>query len=223
MFMREKIKKILDKPSGILKKKEFEEMTMEEELKALRKENTKLKKSLQEQGIEKFKNRRSIRKFSNKKIDFKKIHSIIEAGLNAPCAGNIQNTKVIVVENYDKRLECGKVALQQYWIADAPIILVVVRDDTEVVDLYPEYGKTYSVQNSAALIENMLMAVHFYDLGACWVECGDNDVLKDLFKVPVEKKIDAMIPIGYPLEKPQVEKCPTASMIYFEEWGELNK
>jgi nitroreductase len=221
--MKDKIKKILKKPNGILTKKEFEELSLEEELKVLRKENKELRKSLQEQAIEKFKDRRSIRKYSNKKVDFKTIHSIIEAGLNAPCAGNVQNCKVIVVENYEKRLECGKVALQQYWIADAPVILVVVRDDSEVVNLYPEYGKTYSVQNSAALIENILMATHFYDLGACWVECGDNDVLKQMFKVPVEMKIDAMIPIGYPLEKPQVDKCSTSAMIYFEEWKEFSR
>lgn len=221
--MRDKIRNILNKTRGILTQKELKEMTLEEEVKFLRKENKRLNQQFCDNAITKFKNRRSIRKFSEKKVDFKLIHSIIESGLNAPCAGNVQNTKVIVIEDAKKRLECGKVALQQYWIADAPVLLAVVRDDSEVMNLYPDRGELYSIQNSSALIENILMAAHCYDLGACWVEAGDNNVLKEILYVPQEFKIDAIIPIGYPLENPQVDKNPTASMIYFEKWGAKNK
>ena len=50
---------------------------------------------LVQEAIDYFKSRRSIRKFSTTEVDFKIIHSIVEAGINAPCAGNILNWKLI--------------------------------------------------------------------------------------------------------------------------------
>ncbi|MFW6009462.1 MAG: nitroreductase family protein [archaeon] len=220
--MKEKIQKILLKPQNIFSKKS-NSITAKEEIKQLRQENEKLKKSFEEQCIEKFKTRRSIRKFSNKQIDYKLIHTIIESGLNAPCAGNIQNTKIIVVDNQETKYKAAQAALQQYWISDAPYCLVIVRDDNEIINVYPEYGKTYSIQNTAALIENIIMTTHFYNLGACWVECGDNNVLKSIFNVPPHLNIDAIIPIGYPLENPTVKKIPTKNMVYFNSWDQKSK
>jgi nitroreductase len=220
--MRDKINKLLGRKSNYYDD-EIKQMTQEEELKFLRKENSKLKKKACEQGIQKFKTRRSIRKFSEKPVDFKLICDVGEAGMNAPCAGNVQNYKIIIVENSKKRIECGKIAIQQYWLSQAPYLLVVVRDDSELSALYPMRGELYSIQNVAAVIENVLMAAHFQDLGACWVEAGDNEVLKESLGVPMDKKIDAIIPIGYPLENPQVPKLETMEMLFYEKWGERHR
>lgn len=217
--MKEKIKNILQKSSSVLTSKEVKQLSESEELKLLRKENEQLKKDLTSQAIEKFKNRRSIRKFSEQKIDFKILHSIIEAGLNAPCAGNVQNYKIIVIEDLKQKTECGKIAFQQYWLADAPCLLVLVRDNLELQSLYPDRGEIYAIQNVAAVIENILMAAHFNNLGACWVEAFDNEILKEDLGIPMELKIDAIVPIGYALERPQVDKVPMINMVYFEKYG----
>jgi len=176
-----------------------------------------------EQGQKKFLTRRSIRKFSEKDIDFKTIFDIVECGLNAPCAGNVQNSKIIIVENKNKKIECGKIAMQQYWLSSAPYLLVVTRDDLELTQLYPNRGELYSIQNAAALIENVLLAAHFHGLGACWVEAGDNEILKEMLNIPVELKVDAIIPIGYALENPQVKKIPTMNMIFFDKFNKKFK
>lgn len=220
--MRDKINKFLGKKNKSYDD-EIKEMTQEEELKFLRKENKHLKKKACEQGIQKFKTRRSIRKFSEKPVDFKLICDVVEAGLNAPAAGNVQNYKIIIVENSKKKIECGKIAIQQYWLSNAPYLLIIVRDDSELSALYPIRGELYSIQNVAAVIENVLMAAHFHDLGACWVEAGDNEVLKECLSVPMDKKIDAIIPIGYPLENPQVPKLETMEMLFYEKWGERHR
>jgi nitroreductase len=221
--MRDKIKKLLNRDSSIVSDEDLKELTLEEEVKELRKENAQLKKKACDQGIDKFKSRRSIRKFSTKPVDFKKICDIVEAGLNAPCAGNVQNYKIIIVEQKDKKIECGKIAIQQYWLSEAPYLIVVVREDSELLSLYPVRGELYSIQNVAAVIENMVMAAHFHDLGTCWVEAGDNEVLKESLGVPIECKIDAIIPVGYPLENPQVSKVETTGLLFFEKWGERHR
>lgn len=220
--MRDKINKLLGRKTSYYDD-EIKQLTQEEELKLLRKENAQFKKSFSKQGIDKFKTRRSIRKFSEKPVDFKLILDIVESGMNAPCAGNVQNYKIIIVENSKKRIECGKIAIQQYWLSQAPYLLVVVRDDSELEALYPLRGELYSIQNVSAVIENILMAVHFHDLGACWVEAGDNEVLKESLGVPMDKKIDAIIPVGYPLENPKVPKLETMEMLFYEKWGERHR
>lgn len=185
----------------------------------LQKENEDLKKELSEKALNKFKTRRSIRKFSEQPVDWKIIYNIIEGAINAPCAGNIQNYKIIVVEDKIKKHEIGKIAFQQYWLSDAPVLLVVARENYHLCQLYPQEGDMYSVQNSAAMIENLLMLTHFYNLGACWVEGYDNDVLKEYLGVPGEMRVDAIIPIGYPLEDPKLSKDPTYQKVFFETYG----
>jgi len=198
-------------------------LTIEEEVKLLRKENNILKEESIKKVLEKFKTRRSIRKFSDQKIDSNLIFNILEGSINAPCAGNIQNYKILVIEDENKKRELGKLAFQQFWLSDAPVILVIVRDNYNLSQLYPKEGKTYAIQNCAALIENILMLTHFYDLGACWVEAFDNEVLKEYLKIPQELVVDAIIPIGYPLENPKIAKETMVSKVFFESFGNKKK
>lgn len=221
--MKDKIKSFFSKkesyyePEKNIQKEKHQ--NKDEEIKHLRKENETLKKSFADFSIEKFKTRRSIRKFSDRKIDWNTIYNIVDAALNSPCAGNLQNSKIIIVENKDKINEIGKLAYQQYWLCEAPVVLIVTRDDYHIRELYPNEGDIYSIQNAAALIENILMLAHIYDLGACWVEALDCETLKESLAVPAEHHIDAIIPIGYPLENPKVAKNPLMQMVFFEKFG----
>lgn len=170
-----------------------------------------------------YKNRRSIRRFSSAEIDEKVIYNILEASMNAPCAGNIQNYEVIVVRDEKKRCQIGKIALQQGWIGLAPVVLVVLRDDDTIIELYPTDGNRYSIQNVAAFVNNILTFAHYSGLGACWVEACENSVLKNFLDIPEGKKVDAIIPIGYSLENPEQTKEPVSRKIYFETYGNFKK
>lgn len=197
-----------------------QEINWEKECKKLQKENNYLKSSFRNQAITYFKTRRSISRYNpTRKPDFKLIFDIIESGLNAPCAGNLQNYKVIIIEDEEKRREVATLAYQQYWVSEAPYLLVIVRDDMHVKSLYPDKGELYSIENVAALIENILMATHMSDLAASWVAVDDNGALKDLLSVPVDRHIDAIIPIGYAMEAPTVKKNPTQALVDFEKFG----
>ncbi len=188
-------------------------------IKRLQKELDELKNNLPKIASEKFRTRRSIRKFSNKEVPWEIIHDIVECGLNAPAAGNIQNYNIILISDKKKKYELGKLAFQQYWISDAPMLIIIVRDNYHLCEMYPNEGQTYAIQNTAALIENILMMAHFHNLGACWVEAYDNEVLKDFLGIPPEKIVDAIIPVGYPLENPSISKDDPTSKIFFNQFG----
>ena len=100
--------------------------------------------------VDKFNTRRSIRKFSQNPVEWKIVYDIISAALNNPCAGNIQNSKVIVVKERNIIENLARAESQQYWIADAPVVLVVVRENSRLEQLYPDEGRTCAIQNSAA-------------------------------------------------------------------------
>ncbi len=192
---------------------------LEAEIKRLHKENSILSKDVKKSMLEKMKTRRSIRKFSTREVHWEILHSIIEGGLNAPAAGNVQNYNIVLVKDAKIKHEIGKLAFQQYWLSDAPVLFVVVRDDTHICEMYPEAGEVYSIQNVAAVIENILLMAHFYDLGACWVEAFDNSVITSYLGIPSHKKVDAIIPIGFPLEDPKISKEPLISKVFYEKYG----
>lgn len=192
---------------------------LDKQIKNLQKENEILRKPVKELAYSKFKTRRSIRRYSPKPVEWKLIYEIVTAALNAPCAGSVENTEIIIIKDKKIQNEIGKLETQQFWLADAPYLLVFVRDDERLCELYPNKGKMYSVQNTSAIIQNVLMLAHFYDLGACWVESCNSDYLKEALDVPGSKYIDAVIPIGFPLENPTVTRAHEGAKISFEKYG----
>src|SRR3989344_9311464 len=70
--------------------------------------------------------RRSIRKYTDKPVPWGMVVEILQAGKYAPFAGNIFNVKFIVVKNEAKRKAIAEASVQQYWMQDAPIHILVV-------------------------------------------------------------------------------------------------
>ena len=89
--------------------------------------------------------------------------------------------------------------------------------------MYPLDGEKYSIQNVASFITNILTFATFAGLGSCWVAAYENDVLKEFLNIPSSKKVDAIIPLGYSLEKPTLDKSPITRKMFYEEHGNYEK
>src|SRR3989338_1518244 len=97
--------------------------------------------------------RRSIRKYNDKDVPWDNIVEIMQAGKYAPFAGNIFNCKFIVVKNEDKRRAIAEASVQQYWMADAPVHIVVVGEPEKAERYYGIRGaRLYTIQGCAAEI-----------------------------------------------------------------------
>jgi len=188
--------------------------------KQLQQKNQELKESFRIKCIESFKTRRSVRQVLDVKPDFKLIENIIEAGTSAPCAGDVQNYKIIVIEDELKRKKIGEFSYHQFWINKAPYILVILREDKELKKKYPDNGELYSMQNVAVVIQNIMMAIHMSKLATCWIAVKNDDGIRKMLEIPDEYHIDAVIPIGYPNEVPFLEKrAETMALIDFKTLG----
>jgi nitroreductase len=166
-------------------------------------------------------NRRSIRRYQDRKVHKDLVGRILEAGMWAPSSGNIQNWQFILVERKEKRAQLAEAALGQSFVAQAPVSIVVCIDNSNM-DIY--YGKRgtdmYSFQNSAAAIQNMLLTAHSLGLGTCWVGAFDEHILKRALKIPDDIVPVAIITVGYAMEKPPVPlRRDLDTTVFIEEWG----
>src|SRR3989338_6586492 len=164
--------------------------------------------------------RRSIRKYKEKDVPWDNIVEILQAGKYAPCAGTIFNLKFIVVKNEDKRRDIAEASVQQHWMADAPIHIVVVGEPEKAERYYGTRGvRLYTIQGAAAAIENMLLTAHSLGLGSCWVGAFDEEEIRRLCNLPEHVNVQGIITIGYADEIPTLPpKYRIEHIMYFEKW-----
>ncbi len=168
--------------------------------------------------------RQSIREFSNKIVKFGEVLEAIDAANHAPFAGNINNLKFIIVGENDNKKIIAEHA-QQYWISDASWIVVVCSEIKKLENLYQDYAETYSKQQAGAAIENMLIRLTDLGLASCWIGSFAEQGIKTHFKIPNDWKIEALITIGHPKNKPKkpTRKVALETKIFWEKWNEKKK
>jgi nitroreductase len=140
--------------------------------------------------------RQSVRAWLDKAIPASAIEKIVEAGMNAPSAGNQQAWHFVIVT--DREL-LGKMAAANPfggYIGKAPCAILVCGDTRA------EKYKGFWVQDCAAATENMLLAIHALKLGGVWTgiyPLADRvGKFARLAGLPAGVEPLALIPFGYP-------------------------
>jgi len=168
--------------------------------------------------------RRSVRTFSNRPVNFGMVLEAIDAGNQAPLAGNINNLKYLIIENLENKKLIAEFS-QQTWISDASWVVLVCTQPDKLESQYQDRGLVYNRQQVGAVIENMLLSLTDQGLGACWVGAFAESEIKSYFKIPEDWNLEAAIPIGYPKTKVKQSerKSNLDSRIYWEKWTQLKK
>ncbi|MBI5459699.1 nitroreductase family protein [Methanobacterium sp.] len=147
--------------------------------------------------------RRSIRLFKKEDIDESLILKIIQAGVWAPSAGNLQSWELILVKNPQSRQKLSEAAYMRDFIAKAPVVMVPCVNQRVSGAIYGNRGvELYSIQDVSCAVENMLLMAHALGIGTCWVGAFDEQEVRDLLKTPSYVRPVALVPMGYPDEKP---------------------
>ncbi len=168
--------------------------------------------------------RRSVRNFLRRVVSDTEITKLLEAAIHAPSSGNLQNWLFIVVRDQTKKLQLAEAALGQMWIATADVIIVVCSKTSRVMLRYGERGNLYAIQNCAAAIQNILLAANNLGLGTCWVGAFEEDAVKRILKIPPDIDVHALIPVGYPAEKPPMpRRIPLEEVVFYNEFGKKSK
>ena len=154
-------------------------------------------------------------------VEFDKVTACIEAGHYAPSAGNLQDWKFILVTDVDLRKSIAEHCMEQYWMAQAPVHIVVCANEERTELRYGLRGKRlYSIQSCAAATENILLAAYSLGLGSCWVGAFDEDFLIRTLDIPPWARPQGVITLGYPDEKPERKQLTSLqSLVYFNGFG----
>lgn len=145
-------------------------------------------------------NRKSVRKYSEKKPDWRNIVNAIDAARHAPMSGNIFSLKFILVDNAKKIQELSE-ASQQPFIAKAHFVVAVCTNPEKTELNFKEKSKNYLRQQAGAAIQNFLLALEEKNLHTCWVGHFHEATVKKILSIPEEIQVEAIFPIGLPTKK----------------------
>jgi nitroreductase len=149
--------------------------------------------------IEAIKKRRSIRQYKEQPVPDDILDSILDCARVAPSAGNRQPWTFIVVKSQEIRDRLVEAAGKQPMLGKAPVVVVVCVDLEVSGARYEDRGRTlYAFQDTAAAIENMMLAAVSYGLATCWVGAFRETEVRKVLELPANLKPVAMMPLGYP-------------------------
>ncbi len=149
--------------------------------------------------------RRSVRRFEDRSLPPEMVDTLLEAAQWAPSGGNLQPWHFYVVEEASVREQMVDVAKGQTFVAEAPMIIVVCADPDRSAERYHERGRTlFCLQDTAAAVQNVLLAAVHLGLGACWIGLFDEEECSQVLSLPPHLRPVAMIPVGFPAQQPRV-------------------
>lgn len=153
--------------------------------------------------LEAIKGRRSIRAFTDQPVTEKEVETLIDAASQAPSAGNIQPWEFIIVRKPEVKNELVLAALNQTFIEEAPVVIVVCADEKASESGYGSRGKTlYCIQDTAAATQNILLTAYALGLGTCWIGAFKEENVKKALGMPDGVRPVTIIPIGHVTANP---------------------
>jgi coenzyme F420-0:L-glutamate ligase/coenzyme F420-1:gamma-L-glutamate ligase len=196
---------------------------------------------------EAIKQRRSIRKYLDRKVPEALVLEVLEAAGWAPSAHNAQPWRFIVVSNVSVKRRLAE-AMAASWAKDmandgtaieqpqldfsiqrfsnAPVVIVACLS-MEGMREYPDEKRRQSerdlaVQSLGAAIQNMLLSAYANGLGACWFSSPAfcKDAVSDVLGVPEAVEPQAIVLMGYPDEKaPIASRKLRGDYCFVDIWG----
>ena len=147
------------------------------------------------------KERRSIRAFRPELLKKEDLDAIVEAGLYAPSAKNLQSTKLVVVRDAAVLARLERLNSQILGTPEgtpfygAPEAIVVLSDSD-----YPNW-----LQDGSLVMGNLMNAAAALGVGSCWINqlrwLQDNPVLRAYLQklgMAEDEEVCASLSIGYP-------------------------
>ena len=146
--------------------------------------------------LELAKQRYSCRSFMEKEIEQEKIDSILEAARLAPTGRNSQSQRILVLTEKEELEKLGG-CTPYGW--NAPLVFIICYDKNESwkrsVDSFD--GGT---QDICIVTTHMMLEVTSLGLGSTWVGAFDPIKAREIYNIPENYEISAILPVGYPSE-----------------------
>ena len=111
-----------------------------------------------------------MRAFQDREVSQEKLDTILRAANRAPSAGDLQAYSIVVVRKPEARQALAQAAVDQQFVAEAPVVLVFLADPKRSGEKYGHRGEgLYAIQDAAIACAYAQLAAHDVGLTACWV------------------------------------------------------
>lgn len=141
--------------------------------------------------------RASVRGFTAEEVGDEAVSKLLEAAVRAPTAGNLQPWRFYVVRDASVKRALAEAAWGQSFVEQAPVVLVVTADLDVCAHGYGSRGESlYAIQDTAAAVENILLAAVALGLGACWVGAFNEEAASAALGLPHGLRPLALVPVG---------------------------
>ena len=158
---------------------------------------------MNEQMLETFLNRRSIRSFTGEAVPMEKLNQIIMAGLSSASSRAARPWELIVIRDKDKLIEMSGCRLKgsSRMLAGADAAIVVVGDEDRS-DVW--------IEDCSVVMANMHLMASALGVGSCWIQGrgreaidGETteDFLRRILQFPAECRLEAILALGMPDEE----------------------
>lgn len=142
------------------------------------------------------KERYSCRYFSDKKVEQEKIDKILEAARLAPTGRNSQSQRILVLTD---ETELNKLSGCTPYGWNAPLVMIICYDKNECwhrdIDNFDG-----GAQDICIVTTHMMLEVTDLGLGSTWVGAFDPFKAREIYNIPENLEVAAILPIGYPSE-----------------------
>jgi nitroreductase len=178
--------------------------------------------------------RRTVRSFVDAPVEEEKVQKLLEAAIQAPSGGNIQPISIIRIERPEGRDKLAKLAVNQPWVAKAPLCLLFCIDFHRTGKWAQAEGASFGGEKALMSFllayadvfcsaENAVLCATSLGLGTVYIGM----VLAAMTEIRREFGLpDKVVPvvalcIGYPKKVPAgITKLPKAAMIHSERYEE---
>lgn len=170
--------------------------------------------------------RRSIRKFTDRPVDHALLSEIVETASYAPSWKHTQITRYIAVEG-DLKDKIAAECTQAYpkngeIIANAPLLIAVTyikgRSGFERDGSFSTAkGASWQMYDAGVASQSFCLAAYEKGLGSVIMGIFDEAKAASLLNIPEERELVALIPVGYPDEAPSApRRKPVEELLTFQ-------
>ena len=148
--------------------------------------------------------RQSVRKYLNQPVEPEKLQRCLEAARFAPSASNSQPWKFVVVNDPDlvqkvAKETIGPLSTFNNFVPQAPVIIAIVIEKMKVITKIGAsiQDREYPLIDIGIAAEHFCLQAAEEGLGTCMLGWFNEKPIKELLKIPKDKRIGLLITLGY--------------------------
>jgi nitroreductase len=145
--------------------------------------------------------RRSIRGYDDRAIDRNILEELLEAGIWAPTAGNIQPWIFVCVTGEELIHKMRTVSPGM--LGNPKAIICVCSDQKKAIDRAGSGGKLLALMDCAMAAQNIMLRGFDLGIGSCVIRSFNPNAIREILGAPLHIQPELLITVGFPKHIPK--------------------